>query len=197
MVTEITQYPARLCFAANWQNYEILLILNHLQFISLIFTFRCFCLNCACKQCFFGEHLLTDKTTTKTIAIVESEKTAIIATHFISDFVWLATGGMNGCFNKGAVEVLSGREVVLVPDLGAMDKWKSKLPLLQSICKQVLVSNILEDNATDEQKTKGLDIADFLLMAETPQMALQRLVKQHPPLQHLIDSLGLVLVEEP
>ena len=197
MVTEITQYPARLCFAANWQNYEILLILNHLQFISLIFTFRCFCLNCAYSQCFFGEHLLTDKTTTKTIAIVESEKTAIIATHFMSDFVWLATGGMNGCFNKDAVEVLSGREVVLVPDLGATDKWKSKLPLLQSICKQVLVSNILEDNATDEQKTNGLDIADFLLMTETPQMALQRLIKQHPPLQHLIDSLGLVLVEEP
>ena len=147
--------------------------------------------------CFFGEHLLTDKTTTKTIAIVESEKTAIIATHFISDFVWLATGGMNGCFNKDAVEVLSGREVVLVPDLGATDKWKSKLPLLQSICKQVLVSNILEDNATDEQKTNGLDIADFLLMTETPQMVLQRLIKQYSPLQHLIDSLGLVLVEEP
>ena len=35
-----------------------------------------------------------------------------------------------------------------------------------------------------------------ILMAETPQMALQRLIKQHPPLQHLIDSLGLVLVEE-
>ena len=112
---------------------------------------------------------------------MESEKTAIIATHFMSDFVWLAAGGMNGCFNKDAVEVLSGREVVLVPDLGATDKWKSKLPLLQLICKQVLVSNILEDNATDEQKTKGLDIADFLLMAETPQMALQRLIKQHPP----------------
>ena len=148
------------------------------------------------RQCFFGEHLLTDKTTTKTVAIVESEKTAIIATHFMSDFVWLATGGMNGCFNKDAVEVLSGREVVLVPDLGATDKWKSKLPFLQSICKQVLVSNILEDNATNEQKTNGLDIADFLLMTETPQMALQRLIKQHPPLQHLIDSLGLVLVEE-
>jgi hypothetical protein len=104
---------------------------------------------------------------------------------------------MNGCFNKDAVEVLSGREVVLVPDLGATDKWKSKLPLLQSICKQVLVSSILEDNATDEQKVNGLDIADFLLMTETPQMALQRLIKQYPPLQHLIDSLGLVLVEEP
>ena len=50
--------------------------------------------------------------------------------------------------------------------------------------------------AIDEQKTKGLDIADFLLMAETPQMALHRLIKQHPPLLHLIDCLGLVLVEE-
>ena len=148
------------------------------------------------RQCFFGEHLLTDKTTTKTIAIVESEKTAIIATHFIPDFVWLATGGMNGCFNKAAVEVLRGRNIILIPDLGAADKWKSKLPLLQSICKQVLVSNILEDNATDVQRQKGLDIADFLLMTETPQMILQRLIKRHPPLQHLIDRLGLVLVEE-
>lgn len=149
------------------------------------------------RQCFFGEHLLTDTTRNKMVAIVESEKTAIIARHFISDFVWLATGGMNGCFNKETVEVLKGREVILVPDLGAMNKWKAKIPLLQSVCKSVNISNILEDNATDEQKNKGLDIADFLLMTETPQMVLQRLIKKHPPLQHLIDSLGLVLVEEP
>ena len=149
------------------------------------------------RQCFFGEHLLTDKATTKTIAIVESEKSAIIATHFISDFIWLATGGMNGCFNKDAVEVLKGKEVILIPDLGAKEKWKSKLPLLQSVCKSVVVSNVLENNASDEQRQKGLDIADFLLMTETPQMILQRLIKRLPPLQHLIDSLDLVLVEEP
>ncbi len=153
--------------------------------------------NFTLRQCFFGEHLLTDTPKSKTIAIVESEKTAIIATHFISDFVWLATGGMNGCFNKDAVDVLRGREVVLVPDLGATDKWKAKMPLLQSVCKNVVISHILEDNATEEQKAKGLDIADFLLMTDTPQMILQRLIKRHPPLQHLIDSLGLVLVEEP
>lgn len=103
---------------------------------------------------------------------------------------------MHGCLNQIAVKVLGGRDIILFPDLGATDKWKSKIPLLQSVCKRVVISNILEDNATDEQKTKGLDIADFLLMAETPQMALQRLIKQHPPLLHLIDSLGLVLVEE-
>ena len=116
--------------------------------------------------------------------------------HFISDFVWLATGGMHGCLNKNAIKVLGGRDIILFPDLGATDKWKSKIPLLQSVCKRVVISNILEDKATDEQKTKGLDIADFLLMTETPQMALQRQIKQHPPLQHLIDCLGLVLVEE-
>ena len=115
--------------------------------------------------------------------------------HFISDFVWLATGGMNGCFNHIAVKVLGDRDIILFPDLGATDKWKSKIPLLQSVCKRVVISNILEDNATEEQKANGLDIADFLLMTETPQMALQRLIKKHPPLQHLIDSLGLVLVE--
>ena len=120
----------------------------------------------------------------------------VFPTHFISDFIWLVTGGMHGCLNKNAIKVLGGRDIILFPDLGATDKWKSKLPLLQSICKQILVSNILEDNATEEQKAKGLDIADFLLMTETPQMVLQRLIKQHPPLQHLIDSLGLVLVEE-
>ena len=131
------------------------------------------------------------------VAIVESEKTAIIASHFIPNFIWLATGGMHGCFNQIAVKVLGGRDIILFPDLGATDKWKSKIPLLQSVCKRVVISNILEDNATEEQKANGLDIADFLLMTETPQMALQRLIKQHPPLQHLIDSLGLVLVEEP
>ena len=146
-------------------------------------------------QCFFGEHLLTQHPT-MSVAIVESEKTAIIASHFIPNFIWLATGGMHGCLNQIAVKVLGGRDIILFPDLGATDKWKSKIPLLQSVCKRVVISNVLEDNATDEQKTKGLDIADFLLMTETPQMALQRLIKQHPPLQHLIDSLGLVLVEE-
>ena len=65
LVTEITQYPARLCFAANWQNYEILLILNHLQFISLIFTFRCFCLNCALLKPYYSHGKDSE---TKTIA---------------------------------------------------------------------------------------------------------------------------------
>ena len=99
------------------------------------------------------------------VAIVESEKLPSLPSHFIPDFIWLATGGMNGCFNKSLSKVLGGRDIILFPDLGATDKWKSKLPLLQSICKNSC-HNILEDNATEEQKANGLDIADFLLMTE-------------------------------
>ena len=80
----------------------------------------------------------------------------------------------------------------MVPDLGATDKWKSKLPLLQSICKQVLVSNILEDNATDEQKTYGLDIADFLLMTETPQILTHSAMTLPPtPTQDCLSDVGV------
>ena len=59
----------------------------------------------------------------------------------------------------------------------------------------VSVSTVLEDMATDEQRARGLDIADFLLMEDTPQMILQRMIDRNPVLQTLIDELGLELVD--
>ena len=127
---------------------------------------------------------------------MESEKTAIIASHFIPDGLWIATGGKNGCFNAQAVKVLSGRDVILMPDLGATSEWQEKVQMLQPVCRSVSVSSVLEDVATDEQRKQGLDIADFLLMKDTPQMILQRMIDKNPILQQLIDELGLVLVDE-
>jgi hypothetical protein len=48
------------------------------------------------KQCLFGEHLL--KNSSSPVMLVESEKTAVVMSHFIPDYIWLATGGKNGCF---------------------------------------------------------------------------------------------------
>lgn len=67
--------------------------------------------------------------------------------------------------------------------------------MLANVCRSVSVSTVLEDMATDEQRARGLDIADFLLMEDTPQMILQRMINRNPVLQTLIDELGLELVD--
>lgn len=120
------------------------------------------------KQCFFGEHLIS-KFPNKNIAIVESEKTAIIASAFHPSLIWLASGGAEG-INTEKVIPLEGRNVILFPDSSKdsriYQKWSEK-------AKQFgfEVSDYLEHYTNEEQKAKGLDIADFLLnknIANTP-----------------------------
>ena len=66
-------------------------------------------------QCFFGEHLL--KENKKPVAIVESEKSAIVASFYLPEFIWLASGGLQH-LNQQKCNVLLARNVVLFPDLG-------------------------------------------------------------------------------
>ena len=131
----------------------------------------------------------------KPVAIVESEKTALFAAFFIPDFIWLATGGMHGCFSSEAVQVLGGREVILFPDLKATEEWRRRLPMLESFCRRATCSDMLERIATGTQREAGLDIADFLLMEDTPQMILQQMIERNPVLRSLIDAFGLELVD--
>ena len=150
------------------------------------------------KQCLFGEHLLSDNSavmSAKPVAIVESEKTALVAAHFIPDFIWLATGGIHGCFNGEAVQALDGREVILFPDLKATEEWRQRLPMQESFCRRATCSDMLERIATGAQREAGLDIADFLLMEDTPQMILARMIERNPVLQTFIDTFGLELVD--
>ena len=50
------------------------------------------------RQCLFGEHLLSADSH-QTVALVESEKSALIASHFLPQYLWIASGGKNGAFN--------------------------------------------------------------------------------------------------
>ncbi|WP_343321398.1 DUF6371 domain-containing protein [Sphingobacterium multivorum] len=107
-------------------------------------------------QCYFGEHLISEYPN-KRIAIVESEKTACIASVFLPDFIWLASGSVGGLgYDKS--KVLKHRNVTLFPDLGAFDKWKVKA---QEYGWNI--SRILEDRATAEEREQGLDLADYLV----------------------------------
>ena len=67
--------------------------------------------------------------------------------------------------------------------------------MLEAVCRRVTCPDLLEKMATDEQRSQGLDIADFLLMEDTPQMVLARMIERNPALQTFIDIFGLELVD--
>lgn len=62
------------------------------------------------------------------------------------------------------LEILKGRDVIIYPDLGAFDDWSKKAQeLARQIGFNVVVSDILEKTATDEERENGYDIADYLI----------------------------------
>ena len=128
---------------------------NHINWVHSVLNLKEYNL----KQCFFGEHLI--KNNTKPIAITESEKTAIIASVFFPDFVWLAAGSISNLTNE-KFENLKDKKVVLFPDLKAYDKWKQIATTISNV-SVIRVSNYLEVNASDDDKKLGLDLADYLI----------------------------------
>lgn len=122
------------------------------------------------NQCLFGSHLLKSDLG-KNVAIVESEKTAIIASLLIPDFIWIATSGKDG-LRPDKCQSLSKRNVFLFPDLtkpedkiNCFELWTEKVKILSSEVPGAVfqVSDYLETRATDKEKRQGLDIADYFL----------------------------------
>ena len=109
-------------------------------------------------QCLFGEHLL-DRYPDKPIALVEAEKTAVIAAALMPQCVWVAVGGKTQLGDK--VEVLRGRTVIAFPDIDGYDKWKEKVSERPHL--NIRISDYLLHHATEEDKAMGADIADLLI----------------------------------
>jgi len=63
----------------------------------------------------------------------ESEKTAILMSVLQPQYIWLATGGKSGCkwYTPEVAHVLTGRKVILYPDLGAYEAWSEKAQALR------------------------------------------------------------------
>ena len=145
------------------------------------------------KQCFFGEHLLPEDKS-RPVALVESEKTTLIASYYLPQFLWIASGGKNGCFNANSLSVLAGRSVVLFPDLGATDYWQSKIGLMKSYGIKVQMFDYLEVNATENERKEGYDIADYLLKVKPDEAILQQMIRMNPALKTLIKTFDLKLI---
>jgi len=121
----------------------------------------------------FGLHQLSTSSKNQPIALVESPKTAIVCSGYYPEFIWLAIGSKS--YLKGwRLDALRNRKIVLFPDLNAYDDivtkegktikgWFSTANELRDSGFQVNVSDLLEKNATAEQRQQGLDLADYLL----------------------------------
>jgi hypothetical protein len=128
------------------------------------------------SQCLFGEHLLRDAT--KMVAIVESEKTAVIASCYLPGFIWLACGGSEG-LNIDKCRCLKGRTVVLYPDAGMFDKWSDKAKALRSNCT-VSVSSLIEENTAYDERKAGFDLADYLVRFSPAEFTGQKRQEETP-----------------
>ncbi len=147
-------------------------------------------------QCLFGERLLKLHPD-KGVALVESEKTALIGAALYPGYVWLATGGKSQmAFDK--MRALTGRRVVAFPDVDGYQEWKRKAIELSGFGIVISVSDILERNATPEERERKIDIGDWMLeqleTTSVEQMTLSRMNQEHPWLAELIDKLDLELV---
>lgn len=113
-------------------------------------------------RCLFGEHLLA-KYPNANVCLVESEKTAVLCSVYMQNEIWLATGGSE-MLNERVCETLRDRKVLVIPDLDKTPEWREKIKEINNkIGSRMIISEILEENATPEQREQGLDIADFLL----------------------------------
>ena len=135
------------------------------------------------RQCLFGEHLLIDKT--KPVAIVESEKTAVIASVYLPQFIWLAVGSLTN-LNAEKCSILKGRTVTLFPDLNGFDKWSSKAKELSHLAV-FTVSNLLERKATEAERKQGFDLADYLIKFDYKAFVLPEATKAPPAVQPLVE----------
>ncbi len=141
------------------------------------------------EQCFFGAHLLTEYPD-KIIGVVESEKTAVIASIHYPEYIFLATGGASGCRWReyATYKVLQGRSVVFFPDHGLYNKttcitcyeeWKQRAERITEVLPgtKIKVSNLLENFYKGEPR-EDQDLADLLT-------------------QNIDESTGLVLTNSP
>ena len=135
-------------------------------------------------RCLFGLHLLVEggnispltlhlPPSTKSLAIVESEKTAVILSELYPQCIWLASGGLS-MLNAAKLWPLRERKVILFPDTDpegkAFQSWQSIATTAQEHFKYpIRVSRILEDHATPAQKSAKIDLVDFLFVTQKSQ----------------------------
>jgi hypothetical protein len=142
------------------------------------------------RQCLFGLHL-TKENKGNRVAIVESEKTAIIMSILYKDFVWMATGG-KGNFKQELLKPIKSYDIIAFPDKDGIEQWRQTADRLNKYGFRIRVDDTLERMNVDD----NTDLADIFLgqVREYSQAELQvkKLAAINPAILMLIEEFGLV-----
>lgn len=150
------------------------------------------CENFNLKQCLFGLHLVSPKTK---IALVESEKTAIIMTLLLPEYTWLATGSKQN-FKNDILYTIKNNEIIVFPDKSEFKDWKEKANLLNKTGYNIKLSDYIEKT---ECKI-GTDLADLYISSEKiikdsklnkDEKEIKKLTEINPSLLTLIEKFTL------
>lgn len=121
-------------------------------------------------SCLFGEHLL--KNNTKPIILVESEKTAVVASIVLPHYTWLAYVGING-LTAGKLKVLARKSIIIIPDISskAVQIIRDKTPLMNQLDIDVKLFDMtsgLSDEKLRENDRYNADIEDVFRNTFSP-----------------------------
>ena len=107
-------------------------------------------------QCMFGAHLIKDYEIN--YAIVESEKTALIMSLELPEYLWLSVNGKGG-FKESMLKPLKEKKIVAYPDKGCYEDWNKMASILNKVGYNINISSLVENLNIE----KGADVADLFL----------------------------------
>ncbi len=110
--------------------------------------------------CLYGEHLL-DTEKQKPVAVVESEKTALIASYFFEDVDWIAISSKNGLTGE-KIQALFGRKIYFLCDADKSGRENSSINNLKTYEQNYEVIDLFPD------REDGSDIADGIIEGIIP-----------------------------
>ena len=116
-------------------------------------------------KCLFGLHLASEDEQ-RPVAIVESERSAVILSELLPKQLWMATAYPSN-FNLLSLAPLQGRRVILYPRTdAAMEHYLAWLEIADQARRKyqldITVRNFLEEQATPEQKEREIDLWDYI-----------------------------------
>jgi hypothetical protein len=106
------------------------------------------------ELCLFGEHRLRTSLDS-IVCVVESEKTAVIASYYYPQFDWVASGGSYG-LTEEKMHALVGRKVVWLCDADNAGRSNNSIRRLQSKGIRFEVIDLFRD------RSDGYDLADAI-----------------------------------